>query len=162
MIWIFVHFALNFLAVPGMQLFVPTAHLQAYSRCEKPRDYYYALALSSAVVALGIIETILDPKPVSAVWRIYGALLYLGGHALSVWARRVNPFFIPAIRRPAFIVTVGPYRYCRHSGYLGCAIASFGTVVLLGSLWAYVPMFFYWVLLLNRAEKENELLHEVR
>ncbi|HEY6293233.1 MAG TPA: isoprenylcysteine carboxylmethyltransferase family protein [Terriglobia bacterium] len=94
--------------------------------------------------------------------RIIGlAALALAG-SLQVWTMAVNPFFSPGlrIRRNHPTVASGPYRFIRHPGYLAMLVATPATAIALGSVVALLPAFGYEFLILRRAMREDELLHE--
>jgi protein-S-isoprenylcysteine O-methyltransferase Ste14 len=61
-----------------------------------------------------------------------------GAYGLVVWAMRVNAFFSSAVRiqteRRHRAITAGPYRYVRHSGYLGHVVDALAVPLTLGSL----------------------------
>ena len=90
-------------------------------------------------------------------WSV-GALLFVFGSALVIWARRVNPFFLPVIRKPGCVVIVGPYRRLKHPGYVGFVSMAFGSLLMLGHWNGIVPLVCYAALLVVRARRENRLL----
>jgi protein-S-isoprenylcysteine O-methyltransferase Ste14 len=98
------------------------------------------------------------PTSVSVV----GAVVMAAGFAFNAWAMAVNKFFSRAIRiqqdRGQHLVTTGPYRYVRHPGYTGMIFAFFGGGLLLGSLWALVPVFGLAVVIVKRMILEDRLL----
>lgn len=143
-------------------MLVPWTSLEAYRQCRKPWDYWLAVSLYISIPIIALIEHIRIPHTAMATWRFYGTLLYVGGSALWIWARRVNPFFLPITRKPHWIVTNGPYRFVRHPSYLGIAILTQGMAIMLDSLFAFIPAFIYWALLFRRAQIENDLLEEMR
>jgi protein-S-isoprenylcysteine O-methyltransferase Ste14 len=74
-----------------------------------------------------------------------GALgLLVAGDLLLLWAMVVNRFFSKMVRiqreRGHRVVSVGPYRYVRHPGYVGWILMSAAMPLILGSLWALVPV----------------------
>ena len=77
------------------------------------------------------------------VWNAAGALALGSGFGLSGWAMVVNAYFSTAVRlqgeRGQTVCREGPYRLLRHPGYLGFILQSFGTCLILGSLWSLVP-----------------------
>jgi len=82
--------------------------------------------------------------------------------ALHVWAIWVNPFFSPDLRIQSEhrLATGGPYRFMRHPGYLAMLVAMPATAIALGSVVALLPASGYEFLILGRAAREDDLLHE--
>jgi protein-S-isoprenylcysteine O-methyltransferase Ste14 len=87
---------------------------------------------------------------------------FLAGQALFLWAKKVNPFFSSVARiqsdRGQTVCREGPYRFCRHPGYLGGLIFGLATPVLLGSYWALIPQVLAAVLLVGRTFLEDRML----
>ena len=69
--------------------------------------------------------------------------LIILGYAFSGWAMAANRFFSGLVRiqteRGHTVATGGPYRYVRHPGYSGWALAYLATSLVLGSWWALIP-----------------------
>ncbi len=88
--------------------------------------------------------------------------VFLAGHALFLWAKRVNPFFSSVARiqadRGQSVCREGPYRFCRHPGYLGGLLFGLTTPLVLGSLWALVPQGLASLLLVVRTGLEDRML----
>jgi protein-S-isoprenylcysteine O-methyltransferase Ste14 len=86
------------------------------------------------------------------------------GYGLFGWAMVSNPFFSRVVRiqndRGHTVATGGPYRYVRHPGYVGFTIASLGTPLALGSLWALIPAALAVIALVVRTALEDRTLHE--
>jgi protein-S-isoprenylcysteine O-methyltransferase Ste14 len=91
-------------------------------------------------------------------------ILLLLGYALSTWACVANRFFSGVVRiqedRGHYVVTDGPYRFVRHPGYLGGLLAILATPLLLGSLWGFIPVALYLVLMVIRTTLEDRTLQE--
>lgn len=83
---------------------------------------------------------------------------------LANWAMMVNRFFSSVIRiqtdRNHVVVKDGPYRVIRHPGYAASFYANIFTPLLLGSLWAYIPVAFLMFSLFFRLVMEEKVLHE--
>ncbi len=66
------------------------------------------------------------------------------GYGISTWALIVNKYFSAVVRiqtdRGHTVVTAGPYRFVRHPGYAGGALAYLATPIALGTLWVYLPV----------------------
>ncbi|MCI0476140.1 MAG: isoprenylcysteine carboxylmethyltransferase family protein [Anaerolineales bacterium] len=84
------------------------------------------------------------------------------GYSLSVWALIANKYFSAVVRiqkdRGHAVVTTGPYRFVRHPGYAGGAIAYLVTPIALGTLWAYLPVLLTIVALAIRTALEDRTL----
>jgi protein-S-isoprenylcysteine O-methyltransferase Ste14 len=91
-------------------------------------------------------------------------LVLLAAYAFTTWAFVVNRFFSGVVRiqedRGHEVVNEGPYRMVRHPGYLGALLSLSAAALLLGSLWALVPVFFYVVVVVIRTELEDRTLKE--
>jgi protein-S-isoprenylcysteine O-methyltransferase Ste14 len=96
-------------------------------------------------------------------------LLYLGvivayclGQSLMLWAKRVNNFFSSVVRiqeeRGHTVCREGPYRYCRHPGYLGGLTFGLSAPLLLGSFVALIPSAVAALLLVVRTVLEDNAL----
>ncbi len=76
--------------------------------------------------------------------RLAGFAVAVAGSALFLWAMASNPFFSTVVRiqkeRGHRVVDTGPYRAVRHPGYLGWILDTMGVPLLLGSVWALVPV----------------------
>jgi protein-S-isoprenylcysteine O-methyltransferase Ste14 len=137
-------------------LLIPFEHRHAYQACPKDRGYYVSNALWWAVP----LTWFLAPSVSTAPERAAGAALFAAGAALLIWSRRVNPFFIPAIREPRWIVGGGPYRWLRHPGYAGFVLMAEGSFLTLGHWAGVFPLVAYICLLVARARRENRILYE--
>ncbi len=92
--------------------------------------------------------------------------LYCSGHALMLWAKRVNRYFSSAVRiqtdRGQTVCCDGPYRRVRHPGYLGGLAFGLSAPLLLGSVVALIPAFLAALVLVVRTGLEdNTLLDEL-
>jgi protein-S-isoprenylcysteine O-methyltransferase Ste14 len=87
---------------------------------------------------------------------------FLAGQALFMWAKKVNSFFSSVARiqsdRGQTVCREGPYRFCRHPGYLGGLLFGLATPVVLGSYWALIPQALAAVLLVGRTFLEDRML----
>jgi protein-S-isoprenylcysteine O-methyltransferase Ste14 len=94
----------------------------------------------------------------------YGIFLavFLLGQALFLWAKKVNPFFSSVARiqtdRGQSVCREGPYRFCRHPGYLGGLLFGLTTPLVLGSYWALIPQGLAGLLLIGRTVLEDRML----
>jgi len=86
------------------------------------------------------------------------------GNGLWSWSMTSNKFFSGTVRiqkeRGHTVVTTGPYQFVRHPGYLGYIIFSMATPLLLGSLWALIPVGFTTCNVVVRTALEDKTLLE--
>lgn len=94
---------------------------------------------------------------------VLGALLFVAGYLLTLWAMSVNRYFSQTVRiqteRGHTVVTDGPYTWVRHPGYLGMLAIMLGACFQLGSLWALLPWLAYLGVTVVRTELEDRTLH---
>ncbi len=90
----------------------------------------------------------------------YGLLLL--GMVLLTWAQAVNKFFEPTVRiqtdRGQRVIDAGPYAFVRHPGYASCFPLTAGIALTLGSLWALIPAGLSCLVLILRAQWEDQTL----
>lgn len=95
-------------------------------------------------------------------FNVAGAVLLGIGLGLGGWAMITNAYFSTAVRiqsdRGQTVCRSGPYRIVRHPGYVGFALQSLATPVLLGSLWALIPGFAATTLMVIRTSLEDRML----
>jgi protein-S-isoprenylcysteine O-methyltransferase Ste14 len=84
------------------------------------------------------------------------------GFGLSLWAISANRFFSSVVRvqtdRGHTVVRDGPYRFVRHPGYLGMAVAVFSESFVLGSFWSLLPLAAFVLVLVSRTAIEDRML----
>jgi protein-S-isoprenylcysteine O-methyltransferase Ste14 len=88
--------------------------------------------------------------------------LYLLGNFFVIWAITTNSFFSSVVRiqkdRGQTVCQEGPYKYVRHPGYLGGLLYTLVTPLLLGSLWAMIPVVMNIILMIIRTSLEDKTL----
>jgi protein-S-isoprenylcysteine O-methyltransferase Ste14 len=81
---------------------------------------------------------------------------------LGLWAIASNAFFSGTVRiqedRGHAVATGGPYRFVRHPGYVAALLFDLATPLLLGSLWALVPVVLTVVVIVVRTALEDRTL----
>lgn len=81
---------------------------------------------------------------------------------LTIWSVVVNRFFSPVVRlqedRGHHLITLGPYKFVRHPGYLGMVISVPASALALGSWWAMIPAIGYALVIFRRAAIEDQFL----
>jgi protein-S-isoprenylcysteine O-methyltransferase Ste14 len=102
-----------------------------------------------------------SPRPDAAFYFLFLAV-YLAGQGLFLWAKKANPFFSSVARiqteRGQTVCREGPYRFCRHPGYLGGLLFGLATPLVLGSYWALIPQALATVFLVVRTCLEDRML----
>lgn len=102
-------------------------------------------------------------------WTYLGYPYFIAGiclHVLSFfivqWSMIVNKYFEGTVRiqkdRDHKVITSGPYKIIRHPGYTGMVLGSISIPLLLGSIYAFIPVCISLILLLIRTYKEDETL----
>ena len=93
-----------------------------------------------------------------------GMVLILAAMAFSTWAMVVNRFFSGTVRiqteRGHQVVSSGPYRLIRHPGYLSGVVGYLAMPMILGSSWAYLPVFVGILVIVLRTCLEDKTLQE--
>ncbi len=102
-----------------------------------------------------------SPHPAAVIYILFLAV-YIAGQGLFLWAKKVNPFFSSVARiqteRGQTVCREGPYRFCRHPGYLGGLLFGLATPLVLGSYWALIPQALATVFLVARTCLEDRML----
>lgn len=100
----------------------------------------------------------------SAGLYVIAVAVFLAGQGLFLWAKKVNPFFSSVARiqtdRGQQVCREGPYRICRHPGYLGGLLFGLATPLVLGSFLALIPQAMAAVLLIVRTALEDRMLRK--
>ena len=104
--------------------------------------------------------------PVPLAVQFAGLAVFVFGMGLMTWAMAVNDYFSLVVRiqrdRGHTVMTGGPYRYVRHPGYVGGILFQLGAPLLLGSLWALVPVgLTICFLVVRTALEDRTLLNEL-
>jgi protein-S-isoprenylcysteine O-methyltransferase Ste14 len=133
---------------------IPYEHRSTCDRSPKDAVYYLSNGLWWGVP----LTWFLAPS-VPSIWaRATGAILFIVGAALLIWARRVNPFFLPVVSEPRWVVTEGPYRFTPHPGYMGFVVMAEGSWLMLGHWMGVLPLVAYIGFVVVLARRENKIL----
>lgn len=96
--------------------------------------------------------------------QLAGLVGYGIGLAITLWAMTTNTFYSSVIRiqrdRGQQPVTVGPYRYVRHPGYLATIVCCLSGGLALGSWVGAAPLVVVALLFLRRTVTEDRILRE--
>lgn len=83
-------------------------------------------------------------------------------YALFGWAMVSNKFFSTVVRiqkdRGHTVQSGGPYAYVRHPGYASLLVSYLSIPLMLGSVWAYLPVLFLILNLIVRTALEDRTL----
>jgi len=156
--WWILFISLNLLTVVASCAFIPQAYRERYFRCPKDATSYMAASLLHGIWVVALIQDTTGPSDFPDWIRFVGAGLFGAGNALVIAARSVNPFFLPTIIVPDYIVTSGPYRWLKSPGYIGLSLAADGAFFLLGQWWAALPTVAYQCVVGYRAYIEDRTL----
>ena len=89
-------------------------------------------------------------------------IVFLSGFAIGTWALVENRFFSAVVRiqtdRGHTVCRSGPYRFVRHPGYLGAIIFYVTMPLILGAIWALIPMGVTVVITILRTALEDRTL----
>jgi protein-S-isoprenylcysteine O-methyltransferase Ste14 len=162
MIWWFVFITLTVIAALVTVRLVPAEHRWNYTHCPKDWLYWTAGLSSLSIWAVAAVQSVVAPSEMALWVRIVGAVYVVGGHALQIWAWRVNFFLLPSVVYipPDLRATNGPYRFVTHPFYLGITTTATGTVCLLGQWWALFPLAAYLGLIQYRVHIEDRILNQ--
>lgn len=91
-----------------------------------------------------------------------GAVLFLAGGLLVLWAMATNPFFTGLVHiqkeRGHTVASSGPYRLVRHPGYSGMTFYLLAAPLVLGAMGAFIPAILTEVVLVYRTIREDATL----
>jgi len=97
-------------------------------------------------------------------YALLGLVLMVASSILLNWAMIENPHFEPTVRiqedRGHRVVSSGPYGFVRHPGYLSGILWMSAIPLIVGSLYAFVPVALYGALMVLRTHLEDRTLHE--
>lgn len=158
MTWWLTFLALNILLEVAFRRFVPASHRQTYAQCHKDGTYYFAVIFWHWIWITAAIQSAVAPALAPDWQRVGGIVFFIAGHALLIWARRVNPFFVPVLAIPDYLIKTGPYAFMKDPGYVGMCFAAHGSLLLLGQWWAVFPVLAYQILILRRSVVEDRFL----
>jgi protein-S-isoprenylcysteine O-methyltransferase Ste14 len=117
-----------------------------------------------ALIVAGLDERLGWSPQLSVGIHIVGVVLLVLGQGLFTWAMAANRFFSTSVRiqmdRDHIVASDGPYRYVRHPGYVGYIVFSVAMPLILGSLWALIPVVVTAYLLIVRTALEDSTLQE--
>lgn len=92
-----------------------------------------------------------------------GLMLFSISTVIINWAMIVNPYFEPTVRiqkdRGHKVITNGPYKIVRHPGYLAGILYTSSIPLIIGSLYTFIPVGIYILLIVVRALLEDRTLH---
>lgn len=133
----------------------------------KKWDVVLASAMAIWLPLLTMIVAGLDERfswsPDIVSWlTVAGVIVALAGALFTVWAMRVNAYFSGTVRiqseRGHQVASSGPYRLMRHPGYVGMLVYYLVVPLILGSLWAYIPVALFIAVTFIRTALEDKTL----
>ena len=94
---------------------------------------------------------------------VVGLALFIVNTVLINWAMLVNPYFEQTVRiqkdRGHQVITGGPYKIVRHPGYLAAILYTLSIPLIIGSLYTFIPVGIYVLLIVVRTLLEDRTLH---
>lgn len=133
----------------------------------KPWDKVLAPLMAFSIVFPMVVVAGLDHRfnwsSEFPLWaNLVGLILISFGYSYAAWAFVENRFFSSVVRiqteRGHQVCSSGPYRFVRHPGYAGNALALFGIIFALNSLWTLIPAAVALVITVVRTALEDQTL----
>ena len=94
---------------------------------------------------------------------VVGFILFIVSTVLLNWAMCVNPYFEQTVRiqkdRAHRVITKGPYNIVRHPGYLAGTLYTLSIPLIIGSIYTFIPVGIYVILVVARTSLEDRTLH---
>jgi len=98
------------------------------------------------------------------IYVVPGFALFILGAVLITWAMIVNRYFESTVRiqedRDHEVVSTGPYRFVRHPGYLSGILWMSSIPLIIGSLYAFIPVMIYSAMMILRTHLEDRTLRD--
>jgi len=95
---------------------------------------------------------------------VVGFVLFITSTVLLNWAMAVNLHFEPTVRiqkdRDHRVITSGPYKIVRHPGYLAGILYTLSIPLIIGSVFTFIPVGVYAILMIIRTLLEDRTLHK--
>jgi protein-S-isoprenylcysteine O-methyltransferase Ste14 len=122
----------------------------------------FSTLIISLVAALGY--RLAGQWDVSIWLRILAVIIATGGYLLTLWTMRRNAFFEGSVRLQSDydhrVVSDGPYRVVRHPGYLGLTLYNCVLPLVMESVWGFIGVGYYLIILIWRTALEDRFLIE--
>lgn len=170
--WIYIGFYVVILVVTGIIVFKMNPELighRAKIKSDTKRfDKVFYIIFTPMIFVMLIIagfdavrfQWSFMPKSLALV----GIGMGIPGFIMILWAMAINAHFESTVRiqkdRNHQVCTAGPYQYVRHPGYIGMICVYAGIPLILGSWWAFIPVFVLFVLVIIRTTLEDLTLHK--
>ena len=95
---------------------------------------------------------------------VVGFVFFIASTVLINWAMIVNPYFEQTVRiqkdRGHRVITSGPYKIVRHPGYLAGILYTLSIPLIIGSLYTFIPVGIYVLLIVIRTLLEDRTLQK--
>jgi protein-S-isoprenylcysteine O-methyltransferase Ste14 len=95
---------------------------------------------------------------------VLGFAFFITSTVLITWAMAVNPHFESTVRiqrdRDHKVIANGPYKIVRHPGYLAGILYTLSIPLIMGSVFAFIPVGIYDILFIIRTSLEDRTLHK--
>ena len=159
----YVVFAIVSLSILDLEFIAARGDLHGGTRADLVLGAFFtSLLYPGTLVTAGLDVRYGWSRPLPAALEWIALALFLAGYGVTVWAMRVNRFFIAVVRvqteRGHRVIEDGPYRFVRHPGYTGGIVAHLALPIALGSLVALLPAVLGCVLIAARTFSEERML----
>lgn len=156
--WWQLYIALNLLALVAAVWLIPHSYRLRYFECPTDVTCRLAVFFQHSIWTVALLQQFTNPSSLPDGLRFIGADLFVLGHALVIWARRVNPYAMPVVVAPERLITTGPYAWIAHPMYTGLVCVALGSLLLLAQSWAAIPVIFFVGVLFYRIHVEGRFL----
>lgn len=124
-----------------------------------------AISISFPMVIVAGLDHRFSWSATFPLWiNMTGFILISTGYAFGTWALIENRFFSSVVRiqidRGHKVCSSGPYQIVRHPGYAGVALASYGIVLAMDSMWSLIPATLALIIAVLRTELEDQTLQK--
>jgi protein-S-isoprenylcysteine O-methyltransferase Ste14 len=165
--WLFMAVLFIPILIMGIVLFLKSPELleKRLNNKEKEKTQKGVIALSGLMFSIGFVVSALDFRfswSRLPMWlMITAAVLFLVGYALFAEVTRENAYLSRTVevQDGQKVVSTGLYGIVRHPMYTSTIVMFLAMPMVLGSLWAAIPMLLYIPIIAIRIQDEEQLLH---
>ncbi|MBN2368881.1 MAG: isoprenylcysteine carboxylmethyltransferase family protein [Vicinamibacteria bacterium] len=168
--WIYLAAGLAVLAVTGMvvgrrnpEVIKARAYGGAGTKVfDKIFGVFFFIFMFAVPVIAGLDAVRFGWAPLAMFWLWPGLVIYVFSNVPVIWAMAENRHLEQTVRiqedRGHQAIMTGPYKYVRHPMYSGMILQHGATPLILGSLWAFVPVAALCASILARTALEDATL----
>jgi protein-S-isoprenylcysteine O-methyltransferase Ste14 len=141
--------------------------IKAENACELDRIIVFVSVIIGPLIMFivaGLDRRFSWSPQISPSMQVLALIILIAGFLITSWAMIANTFFSAVVRiqkeRHHRVIKNGPYRFIRHPGYVGSFISIGVTPIVLGSVWAFIPVIFMVILGVLRTSLEDKTLQD--